>query len=60
MNKIIKSIYKGMIGPKTEFFLLKFVIMHKRKKHKQWDLLRKIRIIDYDKYDKKLRKPNGI
>ena len=55
MNKIVKSIYKGMMGSQTELFLLKFVIMHQRK-DERWDLLRKIHLIGHDKILKKLEK----
>ena len=46
MGKIIKSIYKGMLGSNKKFFLMKFVIMRNRKEDKQWDLLRKIQLIE--------------
>jgi hypothetical protein len=54
MESIIKSIYKGMLGPKKEFFLMKFVIMYERKKDKQWDLLRKMRLTNFKKYKDRL------
>jgi len=54
MNNIIKSIYKGMLGINKDFFLTKFVIMYERKKDKQWDLLRKMRLINFKKYKDRL------
>ena len=44
-----------MLGDRFEFFLMKFVIMRERKNDKQWDLLRKMQLVDSNKYYDKLK-----
>lgn len=46
MGSIIRFIYKGMLGNNKALFKTKFMIMYDRKKDKQWDLLRKLKLIE--------------
>jgi len=54
MENIVKSIYKGMLSPNKDFFLMKFIVMYERKKDKKWDMLRKMRLINFKKYRDKV------
>lgn len=56
MDKVVKAIYKGMLSPKKEMFLLKFVIMYKNKELKIYDLLRKIRLINFERYENYIKR----